>query len=176
MLQWQLVLVHSARLWSPYVKPRKRLSGEGRLVISLKAAMAVHWILVWGKHRNFSELHERKLKETTLDVFTLFLHPVQFVLASQSNSIRGFEDIEMRLTQLFNAKQRWQDDGISMIFCKQSKLMIMVGLSALDEQASKNTLERQEPLAQPTGTLVTCASINLLSINLSETQQFKLIF
>ena len=47
----------------------------------------------------------RELKETTPDVFTLLCHPVMmgWSLASQSYSIRGFQDIEMRLPKLVNA-------------------------------------------------------------------------
>ena len=47
----------------------------------------------------------RQLKETMRDVFNLYFHPVHYwlELGAQSNSIRGFEDIQMRQLKLFNA-------------------------------------------------------------------------
>ena len=62
----------------------------------------------------------RDSKGTTLDVFNLLFHSVHYWLelgpvASQSNSIRGFHDIQIRLPKLFNAnftgKMRNFDDA-----------------------------------------------------------------
>ena len=43
----------------------------------------------------------RELMETTIDVFYLLFHPVHYWL--ELDSIRGFQDIEMRLPKLFKA-------------------------------------------------------------------------
>ena len=100
---------------------------------------------------------------------------------SQSSSIRGFQDIEMRLPKLFNSnfavkmiEFHRQDDGISMILSKQSE-STMVGLSAHDERARDNNVgagERPAFLSNQRGSfetfvticpsLVTCVSLNLL--------------